>query len=177
VPETVKIALEVNERSRIEGRRWDDAVILGPAVLALFDGVVLSDCDIEGPEEAVFIEVPLNKPMLGVIGIENVTFHRCRFENVGIVALAETITRFTGQRPSTTGSPSPSVSVPNQRDIERFGRPSAQNITFDGGGLPGAVVAIHPGGEMWLDHVHVTGSLTEQVRNEGRLLHTDSRFD
>jgi hypothetical protein len=81
----VKIADLVDSRSRIEDRKFEDAEILGPAVLAPLEGVHFLNSMFEGTFESVFREVPEGQMLLGVVGLQRVIFDRCKFTNIGIV--------------------------------------------------------------------------------------------
>lgn len=94
MPEVVQIAQEANRRSLIENRRWDGALILGPAVLAPLGNVQISNSAFDALPEALFIEVPEDRPVVGVIGLQNVVFNDCEFRNVGIAGTAASIQTF-----------------------------------------------------------------------------------
>lgn len=94
MPEVVQIAQEANRRSLIENRRWDGALILGPAVLAPLDNVQISNSAFDALPEALFIEVPEGSSVVGVIGIRNVIFNDCEFRSVGIAGTRASIENF-----------------------------------------------------------------------------------
>jgi hypothetical protein len=109
--ETIRLVDLVDpETSLIERRTFEDVRIVGPAVLAPIKDVTISECTFEAPPEAVFIEVPRGKHLVGVIGLEAVTFQACDFHNVAIVATAEDIRKFRegfAPPPYQTAEPAP----------------------------------------------------------------------
>jgi hypothetical protein len=94
MPEIVQIAQEANRRSMIENRRWVGALILGPAVLAPLDAVQITNSSFDAPPDAVFIAIEDNRPVVGVIGLRNVVFDDCQFQQVGIAGTPASIASF-----------------------------------------------------------------------------------
>lgn len=90
----VRIAQDVDVRSLITNTRYVDCEILGPAILAPLDTVNFQDSNFDAPAEAIFYTVDPDRPAVGVIGLMNVEFRECRFKNVGIIAIADVITKF-----------------------------------------------------------------------------------
>jgi hypothetical protein len=78
-----------------------DAVIVGPGVVTILGDVKFDRSVFEGDPTVLFIEVPQTKRQIGVVALENVTFTRCRFQNVAIIgtprAIAELKTQLQGE--------------------------------------------------------------------------------
>lgn len=84
--EVVRIAdLADDSTSMITHRQFVDAEIRGPAVLALLNGVSMVDCGFDGSFDSIIIVVPDGATKVGVIGLEQVSFLRCRFRNVALI--------------------------------------------------------------------------------------------
>ena len=95
--EVVRIAdLADDSTSIISHRRFADVEIRGPAVLALLNGVSLVGCGFGGTFESILIIVPDGSTKVGVIGLEQVSFLRCRFRNVALIG-TEDLARMLGQ--------------------------------------------------------------------------------
>jgi hypothetical protein len=90
----VSLCEEANERSMIEHRVFNKALVLGPAIIAPLERVTLTNSSFAGSPEALFIEVAEDRPIIGAIGLRDVTFSECRFENVGIMGTRESIAQF-----------------------------------------------------------------------------------
>ena len=93
----VRLADEADESGLIEGRTYEDAVILGPAILVPIENMTLDSNTFLGDPNALFIEFPEGSPIQGGIGLRNVTFRRCEFRNVAIAGTPEVIARFRSQ--------------------------------------------------------------------------------
>lgn len=95
--EVVRIAdLADDSTSMISHRRFEDVEIRGPAVLAPLNGVAFVNCGFEGSFDSIIITVEEGSINVGVIGLEQVAFHRCRFRNVALIGtpqLAEVVGR------------------------------------------------------------------------------------
>lgn len=90
--ESILLAREADERSLIEGRTFDNALILGPAIIAPLERFEMRECTWEGADiDSLFIEVSEGRTLVGVIGLNDVTFTRCRFQNVGVIGPRRTI--------------------------------------------------------------------------------------
>lgn len=79
--------------STITGRRYENALIVGPAMLAPLDRVTFRDSTFDGSWDAVFFPVADGRFVRGVIGLIDVEFRGCRLENIGIIATPEAIER------------------------------------------------------------------------------------
>jgi hypothetical protein len=90
----VQIALAADERSMIENQVYEDCEIRGPAMLALVGPHEISNCVFDGTFDSMFFEVDEGRHVLGVIGVRNTAFRRCRFVNVGMMGTQEMIRVF-----------------------------------------------------------------------------------
>ena len=90
----VQIAQEANRRSMIEDQSWTGAIIVGPAILAPLERVEIRNSSFDGDPDALFIEIPEGRGVIGVIGLKNVEFDDCEFRNIGIAGTPESISRF-----------------------------------------------------------------------------------
>lgn len=89
--DVIKIADEADINSMIVDTEYEDCLILGPAILASLEGGSVSGCTFDADPERLFLEVPIGKTMVGVVGLRNVDFRRCRFQNVGFVATEQQV--------------------------------------------------------------------------------------
>ena len=71
-----------------------NAIIVGPAILAPLERVEIRNSSFEGDPDALFIEIPEGRGVIGVIGLKNVEFDDCEFRNIGIAGTPESISRF-----------------------------------------------------------------------------------
>lgn len=110
--EVVKIADALGPNFIVENKTFEDALILGPAILAPLGENTFSSCTFEGSPESIFYEVPPDRVLVGVVGIRNVTFTRCRLSAIGIIGTAESLKAFQGGfQPSPPEGESSPVSV------------------------------------------------------------------
>jgi hypothetical protein len=92
--QVVKIADEVNIDSLVENRNFENALILGPAVLAPLERVTIAECNFDGTPEALFLEVAEGRSLVGVVGLKNVVFRRCAFRNVALIGTPQAVQEF-----------------------------------------------------------------------------------
>lgn len=92
--EVVKLVDEVGVNNLIEGRTFEDALVLGPAVILPLGGLTMEDSTIDGTPEAIFIVIADKRPITGVIGLVECTFRRCRLQNIAIAGSAEIVENF-----------------------------------------------------------------------------------
>ena|ERR1700722_12133995 len=85
---------ETDEEAWVIDRVFEDSIILGPSVLALFENVIFDGVAISGDPEAALIEIPPGKNLQGIIGLRNVTFRRCWFQDIAIIGPPEVIQQF-----------------------------------------------------------------------------------
>lgn len=88
---------EVDARGIIENRDYERALILGPAVFALLENVSFISGSFAGDPESMFIEVPQGRRVQGVVGLRNVRFHDCRFENIAIIGPPDMVAHIRSQ--------------------------------------------------------------------------------
>jgi len=88
--EVVRVAAYTVTTPWIENLTFQNCQIIGPAVLALVDRVEMSHCSFEADLNALFWEVPHDRPMvLGAVGVRDVTFSRCTFQAIGFAGPPE----------------------------------------------------------------------------------------
>lgn len=103
--EVVRIAdLADDSTSMITHRRFQDVEIRGPAVLALLGGVSLVSCGFDGSFDSILIIVPDGSTKVGVIGLQQVSFLRCRFRNVALIGTEELAQTFGRELLENDGS-------------------------------------------------------------------------
>ena len=89
--QVVRIADEVSVNGVIENRQFENALIVGPAVLAPLEGAAITDCTFDATPSSLFIEVPGGRTVLGVVGLRNTSFTRCEFRSIGLIGTREMI--------------------------------------------------------------------------------------
>lgn len=67
----------------IDGRRFENCRIVGPAMLALLEQVTVQGCDLGGSVEQILVEVAPDRQVVGAIGLRRCEFTRCTFEGIG----------------------------------------------------------------------------------------------
>jgi hypothetical protein len=78
----VKRMIDVADaNANVERGDFRNVLFLGPAVVTPLGSltVIHDTCDAPSPE-AMFIQVPQGKPIVGVIGLRNNRFENCRFQ-------------------------------------------------------------------------------------------------
>jgi hypothetical protein len=90
----VNLAEEADGGGMIQHRKFVHALILGPAVIAPLNRVNFLTNEFQGDSDALFIELAEDRQVIGVIGLQDVTFEECRFEGVGIAGTPDTIAHF-----------------------------------------------------------------------------------
>jgi hypothetical protein len=102
----IKLTDETDADAWVVDRVFERAIILGPAVLLPVERVVFERVAFTGTADAMFIEIPEGKAAQGVVGLRNVTFIDCTFQDVAILgtaadlqAIREAITTRPGQAP------------------------------------------------------------------------------
>ncbi len=92
--DVIRIVDKVGINSLIEDQKFENALIVGPAVLAPIDRATIEDCTFDGTPDSIFIEVPEGRRVLGVIGLKNTSFRRCEFRNIAIMGTPKAIRGF-----------------------------------------------------------------------------------
>lgn len=77
--------------SIIEGRKFEDVLIEGPAILAPLEDVTMTHNSFDADPDSIFLAVPEGRSLVGVIGLKGVTFTRCEFRNVAIAGTAAAV--------------------------------------------------------------------------------------
>jgi hypothetical protein len=95
--EVVRLVDRVGVDSIIRDELFEDTLFLGPAVIALLDRVTMQNCSFDGDPISLFIELPGERRVVGVVGLIGTTFRRCRFQNIGIIGTAEAIERMRNE--------------------------------------------------------------------------------
>jgi hypothetical protein len=86
--EVIRIALLAGDEGAIRDKEFADCDIHGPAVLFLDEGTVMNACQLDGPFDAVVLELsPGRTRLMGVVHVQRTSFIGCRFHNVGIAAM------------------------------------------------------------------------------------------
>ena len=80
-------------RAKIIGRHFEDCDIYGPAVLAVAGIGHVADCTFSGSLDSTFITVE-QRVLLGPILLENCTFRKCRFHEIGFIGNQEAREKF-----------------------------------------------------------------------------------
>lgn len=80
--EVVYIHDLVNDKGIVDGHKFEDCAIKGPAVLVLLHDCHVSNSSVGSPE-AIWPPLPSNRGYIGAIGVQNCSFNKCRFEGIG----------------------------------------------------------------------------------------------
>jgi hypothetical protein len=78
-------------RPVIQKRTIEDCEIRGPAMIGFLGTVNLDSNCFDGDMDSLFVEVELNRTLLGIIGLEDCTIRRCRFVAIGIIGVKQQI--------------------------------------------------------------------------------------
>lgn len=100
--EVIRLADLATVSDIVEDRRFEDCMLVGPAVLVLLDSVDLISCGFEGSAEAMLWELPADRTQVqGAIGLRRCSFIGCRFQRVGFAGTPEVMEMF--RRSTATG--------------------------------------------------------------------------
>lgn len=92
--EDIRLAELAGDDGVIEGFRFKDCHVKGPAVLLVEGEFNLVDNEIEGDLNAFLWEIsPDRERVLGAILVKDTTFEGCTFTNVGLAGYSESIER------------------------------------------------------------------------------------
>jgi len=92
--EDVRLTELAGDEGVIEGDRFKDCHVYGPAVLVVQGEFSLLDSEIEGDSDAFLWEIsPDRERVIGAILVKNTSFERCTFRNVGFAGPPEFIER------------------------------------------------------------------------------------
>ncbi|MEX0658292.1 MAG: hypothetical protein WD080_04085 [Egibacteraceae bacterium] len=81
----------------LRGLTFESCHIMGPAVLAVLDGVTMNGCtyDVANNDlDSVIWEIETGRWVVGAIGIESCEFYGCRFTNIGLAMPPELSAQF-----------------------------------------------------------------------------------
>lgn len=78
---------EADAESWVIDRTFEDSLILGPAVVTL-EEVVFIRCAFVGPADSMLIEIPAGQRVQGIVGLRNVTFTDCVFQDIAFLGTA-----------------------------------------------------------------------------------------
>ena len=83
--QTVRITDLAVTADLLEDLRFENSIIIGPAILGLVEAVSLVNCGFDAPGfDAMFWPVPQSRgAVMGVIGLKRVEFYSCRFQRIG----------------------------------------------------------------------------------------------
>ncbi len=102
----IKIADLARESPIIAGRIFRNAVIQGPAVLAILEGNAFESCGFEipaGPDAMLW--TPMNSnAAIGAIGLSRCRFENCTFRNIGLTGGPEVLATIRREIRPGTGS-------------------------------------------------------------------------
>jgi len=107
----IRLVDKVGINSAIENATFENALIVGPAVIAPIDKTTIIDCTFDGDPDTIFIEVPEGRRVTGIIGLINTTFRKCEFRNIAIMGTAQAIQEFR----KGFKNPPPQVAPPSER--------------------------------------------------------------
>jgi hypothetical protein len=94
IEQDVRLADLAGDAGAIEGVRFKDCHVKGPAVLVVQGDFSLVGNEIEGDPDAFLWEVaPDRERVIGAISIKNTEFEGCTFTNVGLAGPPEVIER------------------------------------------------------------------------------------
>lgn len=75
----------------IEHRVFEDCVIYGPAMLAIYRNVQMLYCTFDGIGYSFLFDLPGRRYITGPIVLDDCIFRRCRFVRIGLIGHTETI--------------------------------------------------------------------------------------
>ncbi len=91
-PETIiKLTDETDADAWVVDRVFERAIILGPAVMLPVEKVAFERVGFTGSIDAMLIEIPEGKAAQGVVGLRNVSFIDCLFQDIAIIGTTETL--------------------------------------------------------------------------------------
>lgn len=94
VVDVIRIVDRVDEDGRIRNQTFEECEIRGPAMLALeVEPITLEACSFGGTFDSIF-HLTEKPEIRGAIGLRNVAFRRCVFEQIGFIGPPEVIEKF-----------------------------------------------------------------------------------
>lgn len=84
IREVVRLADLVVASPRLVDHRFEDCLIIGPAVLGTINGATIEECNFDGEaDEILWVIEPHRAFIVGSIEVVQCEFLRCRFSMVG----------------------------------------------------------------------------------------------
>jgi hypothetical protein len=105
----VRLTDETDAESWIKDRGFEQSLILGPAVCAT-TGTTFIRCAFVGPPSSMLIEIPDEQRLQGIVGLSNVTFTDCVFQDVAFIGNAREIASLRAAMEA--GHPQPEAESP-----------------------------------------------------------------
>jgi hypothetical protein len=90
----VRLTDEVDAESWVTNRTFERSLIAGPAIILPVEKVVFERSGFQGTPDSIFIEIPAGKQVQGVVGLRNVTFTDCIFQDCAIIGAADDLRMF-----------------------------------------------------------------------------------
>jgi hypothetical protein len=90
----IRLVDKVGINSAIENATFENALIVGPAVIAPIEKTTIIDCTFDGDPDSIFIAGLEGRRVTGIIGLINTTFRKCEFRNIAIMGTAKAIDEF-----------------------------------------------------------------------------------
>jgi hypothetical protein len=84
--DVIRLADLIVNTSLLDGYEFSNCRIIGPAILGILDNVSMLHCTWIAPglDAVLWVVPPERGPVIGIVGVQNCTFSRCTFENIGI---------------------------------------------------------------------------------------------
>ena len=97
--QTVRLADLTVTDDMLEHLRFENCVVIGPAVVAMLTDVALMHCTFDAPgADALVWEIPDQRTVvIGAIGARDVGFYSCRFQRVGFAVTASSYPQFLAE--------------------------------------------------------------------------------
>lgn len=94
--ETIRLCdfVVAGEKPIIEGKTFEECTLLGPAMVYLFGVSTVHNCSFDGGMDSLFIEVEADRVVIGVIGLKDCVFRKCRFRGIGVIGPSDLIKRW-----------------------------------------------------------------------------------
>jgi hypothetical protein len=93
--QTVRIADFAVTEDVVTNHRFENCVIIGPAVVAPLESTSFVNSGFEAPPDAILWELPPGRTLvIGAIGLVNCEFDRCKFTRIGLAGPKEFIDYF-----------------------------------------------------------------------------------
>jgi hypothetical protein len=96
---TVVISTLANPNSIVEGYTFEDCRIVGPAVLVMVRNTTIGESRFDADPNGMFWENNAGQGVriTGAVGLQDCTFLRCTFQNIGIGGRPDELRRIRGE--------------------------------------------------------------------------------